>query len=945
MSKRHVAIGFAFAIVAGFASPASAASLALSDAGIAIDAGTLGEFKLGYPILLAEQGNPLKPIETRTAGKQTTAKYEGGGQVTLTIQDKSTVALEFSGLPAAVRKFRMEMLIDFGFSEGGTWQIGDAAPKPFPKQKPDKPFLYQGNAETFRLTNAEGKSLSFTVPRWSYQQLQDNREWNWQVFDWILFAPIDPGAPRCTLTIAEGAPAGGVRRVIVADRFGQDAHLDFPGKVKEERELKEDIARDAEYCAALKGIVAQPPSAVPAQRGAAVPQVDPFGGLPGSGQKCGLKQTGFFHVEQAGGRWLLVDPAGNAIFHLGICGFQPSDDYTYIKGREQSYEWLPAYDGEFHTAFHPDGYWSRDTLSFYVVNLIRKYGKPFDREEWAARIVPRVRAWGFNASGAFSGPTQAQRAAGFPYVLGLPLGEWELGRQIPGLRGVFDPFDPAALAKMDELFAKQVAPAANDPLLIGYFLANEQALEDIPRVIPTLKGSQPAKRRLVRMLEEKYKTIAEFNRAWGTAAASFAALADIGLPVATPDAAADMQAFTELFLTDYFRRVAETFHKHDPHHLLLGNRWQPGTANNEMLCRVAGQFLDVISVNYYAYGVDKEFLTRLDRWCGNKPMMLSEFYWASPSDTGLPGGKEVRSQRERGLAYRNYVEQAAALPFIIGIEWFTLIDQARTGRFFERYTGEKANTGLLSVADRPYRDCLAEMMKTNYDIYAIVFGERKPFVYDDPRFAAKGAATKSLSIPRATGPIRLDGRSGDWPGVPPERISPQRLVEGADAGGFEGVFRLCWDDTKLYLLVEVTDPTPMKNEHKGDSIWAGDGVELFIGHEQLDRPGSLLFSDRQVLLSAGLPGGAPQWYYANAPRQYGCELAVFPKVDGKGYVLEAAIPFEALGFQPKDGQRLGFDLALDNSADGDSRQCQLMWNGVARNSGDRTHWGTAILTK
>jgi hypothetical protein len=71
--------------------------------------------------------------------------------------------------------------------------------------------------------------------------------------------------------------------------------------------------------------------------------------------------------------------------------------------------------------------------------------------------------------------------------------------------------------------------------------------------------------------------------------------------------------------------------------------------------------------------------------------------------------------------------------------------------------------------------------------------------------------------------------------IPPERISPQRLVEGADAGGVEGVFRLCWDDAKLYLLVEVTDPTPMKNEHKGDSIWAGDGVELFIGHEPTER--------------------------------------------------------------------------------------------------------------
>jgi len=937
------AIGLVLALVAGLASPVPAASLALTDAGLEIEAGTLGKFTLGYPILLAEgeKQGVLKPIEKRVAGKQATVKYEGGGQLTLAIQGADTVAMEFSSLPAGVRKFRMDMLVDFGFSEGGTWQIGDGAPKLFPKEKPPRPFLFQGNAETLRLTNAEGKSLSFRVPRWSFQQLQDNREWNWQIFAWMFIAPLDPNPPyggRCTLTISEGAAAGGVRRVVVADRFGQDAQLDFPGKVKEERELKEDVAREDVWSAGFSPYSSQ-------ERPKGRTTNDAFGGQAGSGQRLGLKRTGFFRVEQAGERWLMVDPEGNAVFHLGICGFQPSDDYTYVKGREQAYEWLPSYDGEFHTAFHPDAYWSHDTLSFYIVNLIRKYGKPFDREEWTSRIIPRVRKWGFNATGAFSGVTKAHRAAGFPYVASLPLGEWELGRQIPGLRGLFDPFDPATLAKMDELFAKHVAPAADDPLLIGYFLANEQAFEDVPRVVPMLRGSQPAKRRLVRLLEEKYKAIADFNRAWGTAAASFPSLEDAGLPVSTREAAADMQAFTELFLNEYFRSIVETFRKHDRNHLLLGNRWQPGTANNETLCRVAGKFMDVISLNYYTYAVDKEFLSRLDRWCGNKPMMLSEFYWASPSDTGLPGGKEVRSQRERGLAYRNYVEQAAALPFVIGIEWFTLIDQARTGRFFERYSGEKANTGLLSVTDRSYRDCLAEMMKTNYDIYAVLFGERKPFAYDDPRFAATGATEKKLAIPRAPGPIRLDGRSDDWPGAPPERISAQRLVEGADAGGFEGVFRLCWDDAKLYLLVEVTDPTPMKNDHKGDSVWSGDGVELFIGSEQVDRPGSLLFGDRQVLLSAGLPGGAPQWHYANAPRQYGCEMAVIPKVDGKGYVLEAAIPFEALGFQPKDGQELRFDLALDNSADGQSRASQLMWNGVARNSGDRTHWGRAVLTK
>ena len=894
-----------------------------------VDAGSMGRFTLGYPQLITEQDDkPLKPVETRVEGKRATAKYAGGGQVVLTVQDGGAVKLEFRDVAAAVRKFRMDMLIDFAWADGGTWQVGNGPATPFPREKPPKPFLYQGNAATLRLTSAGGKTLAFEVPAYSYQQLQDNREWNWKIFAWMFIAPYGPNVPRATLRITEGTAAGGPRRGVVVDRLGQDARSAFPGKVADEAELKADVARDAAYYGGLRP-----------------PKLDRYGGLPGSGERLGLKRTGFFHVEQAKGRWLLVDPEGNAVFHLGVCAFGPSDDYTYIKGREQVYEWLPPYEGEFHTAFHPDSYWSRDAFSFYLANVIRKYGKPFDREEWTARMIQRVRRLGFNASGAFSAVTRAHQDTGFPYVASLPLGEWQLDRKLPGVRGLFDPFDKTTLARMDELFAKHVAPRAADPLLIGYFLANEQAFEDLPRAVPSLPGSQPAKQRLVQVLEAKYKTAADFRRAWNVDSASFDVAKEAGLPILTEAAAADMQAFTELFLTEYYRQITEAFRRHDRNHLLLGNRWQPGTANSELLCRVAGQFLDVVSVNYYAYAIDQPFLDRLHRWTGGKPMMLSEFYWASPSDTGLPGGKEVSSQRERGLAYCHYVEQTAALPYVVGIEWFTLLDQARTGRWFERYNGENGNTGLFSVTDRPYRDCLAEMAKTNYTIYDILLGGRLPFVYDDPKFRFAGDAKRSVKVPRAEGPIRLDGRRDDWPGVPPERIGPQRLVEGADAGGVEAVFRLCWDAARLYLLVEVTDPTPMKNDHTGDRIWSADGVELFIGHEQPDRPGPLLFTDRQVLLSAGLPGGKPQWYYGNAPKQYACELVVVPRVGGGGYTLEAAIPFDALGLAPKEGQELLFDLAVDNSSDGKSRACQLMWNGAARNSTDRTHWGRAALRK
>ncbi len=60
-------------------------------------------------------------------------------------------------------------------------------------------------------------------------------------------------------------------------------------------------------------------------------------------------------MEKKDNKWLLVDPEGNVFFYLGICVFGPVDDYTYVVGREDIYEWLPSLNSEFKTAFRENG--------------------------------------------------------------------------------------------------------------------------------------------------------------------------------------------------------------------------------------------------------------------------------------------------------------------------------------------------------------------------------------------------------------------------------------------------------------------------------------------------------------------------------------------------------------------------------------------------------------
>lgn len=429
-------------------------SLSVSDKGIGIGAGNMGTFTLTYPTLKAEGDAKLKPVETRVEGGKAALRYANGGKIDVAAGD-GKVALTFAGMPASVQSFTVAMSIPFNYKEGGSWKIGSAG-APFPAEKPAKPHLYQGNATDFALTSVDNKHLSLAVPSYSYQQLTDNREWNNnQTFTWSAFVPYN--RDHKTETIAVSLDASAAQRVVLVDKFGQTTRKDFPGKIKDEAEFKAGIAADEAYFASFTP-----------------PVRDRFGGLPDSGAKLGLKKTGFFHVEQKGERWILVNPDGNAFFHLGICSFGPGDDYTYVEGRHDIYEWLPPRQGEFAAAWHPQPYWNPLAFSFYKANVIRKYGAPFDDAAQTIRMVDRVRQVGFNSIGAFSGGSKAAADKGFPRVSTLPLGQSSIGGVVPGLRGVFDPFEPEVLAKMDDQFAKALAPQADDPLMIGFYLANEQ---------------------------------------------------------------------------------------------------------------------------------------------------------------------------------------------------------------------------------------------------------------------------------------------------------------------------------------------------------------------------------------------------------------------------------------------------------------------------------------
>ena len=100
----------------------------------------------------------------------------------------------------------------------------------------------------------------------------------------------------------------------------------------------------------------------------------------------------------------------------------------------------------------------------------------------------------------------------------------------------------------------------------------------------------------------------------------------------------------------------------------------------------------------------------------NLPAIIGEFSFVS-DDSGLPNTSEgkrelhMKNQKERALAFKNYVNAGLKHPNLIGYHWFEHVDQPKEGRF----DGQNANYGLVDIKDEPYLPLVEMMTEVNAD--------------------------------------------------------------------------------------------------------------------------------------------------------------------------------------------------------------------------------------
>ena len=300
---------------------------------------------------------------------------------------------------------------------------------------------------------------------------------------------------------------------------------------------------------------------------------------------------------------------------------------------------------------------------------------------------------------------------------GYPKTETYIFRDFP------DTLSPEFEKNADE-WAKQILRHRDVHSLIGYFLGNEpqwafvnnlniaaQALECEP--------SSWCRRGLIEFMREKYGTIDELNRVWGSSYESFE---DMDRPVSvygfTPEAKAAMDEFSAVMIREYIRIPSEAIRKYDPHHLNLGIRY--AWLSSKVLAS-GSEYTDVFSFNSYTMD-PTDMIENFSSLVG-KPVMIGEFHFGA-LDRGMDatGIRGVTTQAERGAAYRHYLHKAAAHPMCLGAHYFTLNDQAYLGRF----DGENYQIGIIDTTQRPYEDFEAGIMQTHREIYDVMSGKIPP---------------------------------------------------------------------------------------------------------------------------------------------------------------------------------------------------------------------------
>lgn len=152
-------------------------------------------------------------------------------------------------------------------------------------------------------------------------------------------------------------------------------------------------------------------------------------------------------------------------------------------------------------------------------------------------------------------------------------------------------------------------------------------------------------------------------------------------------------------------------------------------------------------------------------------------------------------------------------------------------------------------------------------------------------------------------------------------IAPVKTISNAILGSlpadYAGKWRAMYNNTHLYLLVEVTDAN--KFSDSGASWWEDDVVEIFIDGDNSKGTAYDGINDFQLGFRWNDNTIHVGGYSVN--RTTGINYTQYATT--AGYTLEVAIPWSTIGVSSSIGKSLGLDVQIDDDDNGGTRDAQI----------------------
>lgn len=370
------------------------------------------------------------------------------------------------------------------------------------------------------------------------------------------------------------------------------------------------------------------------------------------------KATGWFHLEEVKGRWFFITPEGNGFIPIGV-----NHIGTYFGGGNQKLR-----PGE------------RDLVKE------RHHGSV---KEAAAHVEKMVRSWGFNYAG-YDAPVHVRQT--MPFSTGFKQTNTS-GVTVFGPPEYVDVFAPEFAADLDKRVAEHCRPLRENRFLLGHYLV------DLPRWGDMAYFENEEKKHGVSWLSFFRKL---FPGSPGRLAYEKAI-------TGAADIKAAELAFTVEIADQCYRLTAEAFRRHDPHHLVLGERFA-GTRLFLPVVECSAQYFPVIAAQLDG-DFDAAFYRDLHQRTG-KPIINADHVanFITPA-TQKVLGRALKSEADSAALYASYLRAAFAEPFMVGYNRCQL-----ASRIFQDGPPAGWKQGILDPAGEPYPVLLKAITTTNHEV-------------------------------------------------------------------------------------------------------------------------------------------------------------------------------------------------------------------------------------